>query len=64
MKKTKKQELFENILNYEELSILKGGILSREVRNINCTTQCNCDYNNSSAHTNMNFTMTCSCTCI
>ena len=28
MKKTKKKKSFENILNYEELSILKGGSMA------------------------------------
>ncbi|MGE4287278.1 MAG: hypothetical protein AB7E36_01220 [Salinivirgaceae bacterium] len=58
MKKTKKKEALESILNQEELSMLKGGI-----RNVNQTTDCNCDYNNSTGLTNKNTADSCSCTC-
>lgn len=58
MKKNKKS--IETILNQEELSLLKGG---KTVKNVNWTTQCNCDYNNSGITVNMNGTAGCSCTC-
>ncbi|MGE4287277.1 MAG: hypothetical protein AB7E36_01215 [Salinivirgaceae bacterium] len=59
MKKNKNKKQIESILNQKELSLLKGG----SVKNVNWTTTCNCDYNNSSAVYNMNGTFGCSCTC-
>lgn len=59
MKKTKKKETLESILNQEELSMLKGG-----VRNINEVSSCNCDYKDSASLTNKNTVGGCSCTCV
>ena len=64
MKKNKKQKSLENILSYEELSILKGGILADRIRNVNTVPSCNCDYKDSCGLTNKNTVGSCSCTCI
>lgn len=60
MKNNKNKKPIETILSQEELSLLKGG---KTIKNANFTTQCNCDYNNSSAVYNMNGTAGCTCTC-
>lgn len=61
MKKVKKQASLENILSYDELSVLKGGKFA--IRNVNSEVGCNCDYDNTSL-TNKNTVGSCSCTCI
>ncbi|HCY74415.1 MAG TPA: hypothetical protein DHV28_00705 [Ignavibacteriales bacterium] len=62
MKKTKKQQLTEGWLTSEELKLLKGGTM---VRNVNDTPDCNCTYKDTTVSlTNKNEVGGCSCTCI